>query len=145
MRYASAKLRHRRGDAAQGLQDRFPHPNQWEEVDHEFEDSVAGSLLSPTTGNESEGDPLGLGNEVRSRDLDMDTSTIRVCFRSLCGLRSPRRGGRSHNLQVLRPQDLSLRSTSQRHVPGSRQGNRPSPELHRSTFRGPSSSGGRQL
>ncbi|TEB31864.1 hypothetical protein FA13DRAFT_1754665 [Coprinellus micaceus] len=48
-------------------------PNQWEEVDHEFEDSVAGSLLSPTTGNESEGDPLGLGNEVRSRDLDMDT------------------------------------------------------------------------
>ncbi|RXW20181.1 hypothetical protein EST38_g5679 [Candolleomyces aberdarensis] len=70
-------------------------PNQWEEVDHEFEDSVAGSLLSPTTGNESEGDPLGLGNEVRLvfrfqssilhkadrergmlprlRDLDMDT------------------------------------------------------------------------
>ncbi|KAF6747156.1 exocyst complex component Sec5-domain-containing protein [Ephemerocybe angulata] len=48
-------------------------PTQWEEVDHEFEDSVAGSLLSPTTGNESEGDPLGLGNEVRLKDLDMDT------------------------------------------------------------------------
>ena len=68
---------------------------KWEEVDHELEDSVAGALLSPTSGNESEGDPLNLGSNVRYllsislsttclhrvrsvRDLDMDTSAD--CF-----------------------------------------------------------------
>ncbi|KAH6909641.1 exocyst complex component Sec5-domain-containing protein [Coprinopsis sp. MPI-PUGE-AT-0042] len=48
-------------------------PTKWEEVDHELEDSVAGALLSPTSGNESEGDPLNLGSNVSVRDLDMDT------------------------------------------------------------------------
>ncbi|KAG2003313.1 hypothetical protein CC2G_003924 [Coprinopsis cinerea AmutBmut pab1-1] len=49
------------------------NPPRWEEVDHELEDSVAGALLSPTAGNEGEGDPLNLGSNVSLRDLDMDT------------------------------------------------------------------------
>jgi hypothetical protein len=34
-------------------------------VDHELEDSVAGTLLSPTSGGDNERDPLGLGSAVR--------------------------------------------------------------------------------
>ncbi|PPQ68923.1 hypothetical protein CVT24_007667 [Panaeolus cyanescens] len=39
-------------------------PTKWEDVDHDLEDSYAGALLSPSTGAEAEGDPLGLGNVV---------------------------------------------------------------------------------
>lgn len=39
--------------------------SKWEEVDHELEDSVAGALLSPSTAGDAEGDPLGLGSNVR--------------------------------------------------------------------------------
>ncbi|TFK20519.1 hypothetical protein FA15DRAFT_673418 [Coprinopsis marcescibilis] len=49
------------------------NPSKWEEVDHELEDSVAGALLSPTSGNEGEGDPLNLGSNVSLRELGMDT------------------------------------------------------------------------
>ena len=38
--------------------------SKWEEVDHELEDSAAGALLSPLTGD-AEGDPLGLRNGVK--------------------------------------------------------------------------------
>ncbi|KAF9482707.1 exocyst complex component sec5 [Pholiota conissans] len=48
-------------------------PTKWEEVDHEFEDSVAGALLSPTNTGDSEGDPLGLGSPVKVKDMEMDT------------------------------------------------------------------------
>ncbi|KDR72595.1 hypothetical protein GALMADRAFT_252744 [Galerina marginata CBS 339.88] len=48
-------------------------PTKWEEVDHELEDSVAGALLSPSTAGDGEGDPLGLGNPIKLRDLDMES------------------------------------------------------------------------
>ncbi|KJA16657.1 hypothetical protein HYPSUDRAFT_47148 [Hypholoma sublateritium FD-334 SS-4] len=48
-------------------------PSKWEEVDHELEDSVAGALLSPSTAGDAEGDPLGLGSNVRVRDMEMET------------------------------------------------------------------------
>ncbi|KAF8970220.1 exocyst complex component Sec5-domain-containing protein [Flammula alnicola] len=48
-------------------------PTKWEEVDHELEDSVAGALLSPSSGGDMEGDPLGLGSTVRMRDMEMES------------------------------------------------------------------------
>ncbi|KAF9523252.1 exocyst complex component sec5 [Crepidotus variabilis] len=49
-------------------------PTHWQEVDHELEESVAGALLSPGSGGaDVEGDPLGLGNAVRIREMDMET------------------------------------------------------------------------
>ncbi|KAJ3517910.1 hypothetical protein NLJ89_g205 [Agrocybe chaxingu] len=48
-------------------------PLKWEEVDHDLEDSVAGALLSPASGGDGEGDPLGLKNALRMRDLDMES------------------------------------------------------------------------
>lgn len=49
-------------------------PSKWEEVDHDFEESVASSLLSPSaTGErEREGDPLGLGPAKSVKDVDME-------------------------------------------------------------------------
>ncbi|KIK70183.1 hypothetical protein GYMLUDRAFT_67436 [Collybiopsis luxurians FD-317 M1] len=46
-------------------------PMQWEDIDHELEDSVAGALLS--SNNEMEGDPLGIGTDVNLRDMDMES------------------------------------------------------------------------
>ncbi|KAF8970197.1 exocyst complex component Sec5-domain-containing protein [Flammula alnicola] len=46
-------------------------PKKWEEVDHEFEDSVASSLLSP---GDREGDALGLGTARNLRDLDIEST-----------------------------------------------------------------------
>ena len=39
--------------------------SKWEEVDHDLEDSVAGALLSPSSNNDAEGDPLGIGSAVK--------------------------------------------------------------------------------
>lgn len=36
---------------------------QWEDIDHDLEDSVAGALLS--SNNEVEGEPLGIGSDVK--------------------------------------------------------------------------------
>ncbi|TFY80240.1 hypothetical protein EWM64_g3773 [Hericium alpestre] len=44
-------------------------PKKWEEVDHE--DSIAGQLASPT-GSEGEGDPLGLGVFIDTKDMSME-------------------------------------------------------------------------
>jgi len=43
---------------------RLNEPRKWQVVDHNLEESVAGSILSPTPGD-IENDPLGLGNYVR--------------------------------------------------------------------------------
>ncbi|KAF8801103.1 exocyst complex component sec5 [Phlegmacium glaucopus] len=48
-------------------------PTKWEEIDHELEDSVAGALMSPSVGGDAEGDPLGLGNSVKMREMDMES------------------------------------------------------------------------
>jgi hypothetical protein len=65
--------------------------SKWQEVDHDIEDSVAGAVLSPTSGIDVESDPLGLGHtvkfslnsiplgylfiiRVRIREMDMETS-----------------------------------------------------------------------
>ncbi|KAK0446022.1 exocyst complex component sec5 [Desarmillaria tabescens] len=46
------------------------NPTQWEEVDHDLGDSVAGAL----TGNyDGEGDPLGIGSTVDVQDMDMES------------------------------------------------------------------------
>ncbi|KAF8634820.1 hypothetical protein AX17_004072 [Amanita inopinata Kibby_2008] len=50
-------------------------PTKWEEVDHDFEDSLAGVMMSPT-GSSADGepiDPLGLENHVSVRDMDMES------------------------------------------------------------------------
>lgn len=39
-------------------------PSKWQVVDHDLEESVAGAILSPTSGD-IESDPLGLGSTVR--------------------------------------------------------------------------------
>ena len=39
--------------------------SKWQEVDHDIEDSVAGAVLSPTSGIDLESDPLGLGHTVK--------------------------------------------------------------------------------
>lgn len=49
------------------------NPTQWEEVDHDLEDSVAGALLSPSSNNDAEGDPLGIGSAVKVREMDMES------------------------------------------------------------------------
>ncbi|KAJ3732617.1 exocyst complex component sec5 [Lentinula guzmanii] len=46
-------------------------PMQWENIDHDLEDSIAGALLSST--NEMEGDPLGIGSDVNLREMDMES------------------------------------------------------------------------
>ncbi|KII91212.1 hypothetical protein PLICRDRAFT_173102 [Plicaturopsis crispa FD-325 SS-3] len=53
-------------------------PTKWEEVDHDLEDSVAGALMSPTTGVEGDGDPLGLGQTVDLSDMDMESKAAVV-------------------------------------------------------------------
>ncbi|KIY47316.1 hypothetical protein FISHEDRAFT_74769 [Fistulina hepatica ATCC 64428] len=45
-------------------------PTRWEEVDHELEGSIAGSL---STNQDGDGDPLGLGSYVDVTALDMET------------------------------------------------------------------------
>ncbi|KAI0305323.1 exocyst complex component Sec5-domain-containing protein [Multifurca ochricompacta] len=45
-------------------------PTKWEEVDHE--DSLAGQLVGPT-GSVEEGDPLGLGEFIDVKDMDMES------------------------------------------------------------------------
>ncbi|TRM60363.1 exocyst complex component Sec5-domain-containing protein [Schizophyllum amplum] len=47
-------------------------PTQWEEIDHDLEDSVAGSLANASTEGDG-GDPLGIGSSVNVRDMDMET------------------------------------------------------------------------
>ncbi|KAF9068906.1 exocyst complex component Sec5-domain-containing protein [Rhodocollybia butyracea] len=46
-------------------------PMQWEDIDHDLEDSVAGALL--TSNNEMDGDPLGIGSDVNLREMDMES------------------------------------------------------------------------
>ncbi|KAF5318658.1 hypothetical protein D9619_010696 [Psilocybe cf. subviscida] len=49
------------------------NPKTWEEVNHELEGSVAGALMSPTgLKGESEGDPLGFGSNVKTKDMEME-------------------------------------------------------------------------
>jgi hypothetical protein len=49
---------------------------KWEDVDHEFEDSIAGALTSPVGGGgDAEGDPLGLRSVLRSVFLSQFAST----------------------------------------------------------------------
>ncbi|CAA7268370.1 unnamed protein product [Cyclocybe aegerita] len=55
-------------------------PLKWEEVDHDLEDSVAGALLSPASGGDGEGDPLGLKNALRSRMRDLDMESKAACL-----------------------------------------------------------------
>jgi exocyst complex component 2 len=38
---------------------------QWEDVDHDLDDSVPGTLLSPTGSGEGDGDCLGLESDVK--------------------------------------------------------------------------------
>ncbi|KAE9391105.1 hypothetical protein BT96DRAFT_959624 [Gymnopus androsaceus JB14] len=47
------------------------NPMQWEDINHDLEDSVAGALLS--SNNELEGDPLGIGSDVNLREMDMES------------------------------------------------------------------------
>ncbi|KAL1705960.1 exocyst complex component Sec5-domain-containing protein [Schizophyllum commune] len=47
-------------------------PTQWEEIDHDLEDSVAGSLANASADGDG-GDPLGFGSEVNIREMDMET------------------------------------------------------------------------
>ncbi|GAV99694.1 exocyst protein [Lentinula edodes] len=47
------------------------NPMQWEDIDHDFEDSVAGALSS--SNNETEGDPLGIGSDVNLKEMDMES------------------------------------------------------------------------
>ncbi|EKM75617.1 hypothetical protein AGABI1DRAFT_46058 [Agaricus bisporus var. burnettii JB137-S8] len=47
------------------------NPTQWEDVDHDLDDSVAGALLSPTGSGEGDADCLGLEGDVNVKDLDM--------------------------------------------------------------------------
>ncbi|KAJ3969971.1 exocyst complex component sec5 [Lentinula raphanica] len=52
------------------------NPAQWEDIDHDLEDSVAGALLS--SNNEVDGDPLGIGSDVKChllslREMDMES------------------------------------------------------------------------
>ncbi|KAF8907521.1 exocyst complex component Sec5-domain-containing protein [Mucidula mucida] len=47
------------------------NPTQWEEVDHDLEDSVAGALTG--NGGDVEGDPLGIGSSVNVREMDMES------------------------------------------------------------------------
>ncbi|KAJ3813086.1 exocyst complex component sec5 [Lentinula aff. lateritia] len=47
------------------------NPRQWEDIDHDFEDSVAGALSS--SNNETEGDPLGIGSDVNLKEMDMES------------------------------------------------------------------------
>ncbi|TFK41615.1 exocyst complex component Sec5-domain-containing protein [Crucibulum laeve] len=49
------------------------NPTKWEHVDHELEDSVAGTLFSPTGTGEGEGDPLGIGNYVSVQEMDTES------------------------------------------------------------------------
>ncbi|KAF5390101.1 hypothetical protein D9757_003841 [Collybiopsis confluens] len=46
-------------------------PMQWEDIDHDLEDSVAGALLS--SNNETENDPLGIGSDVNLKEIDMES------------------------------------------------------------------------
>ncbi|PFH47085.1 hypothetical protein AMATHDRAFT_68442 [Amanita thiersii Skay4041] len=53
-------------------------PSQWEDIDHDFEDSIAGALSSPSLGaggdgEREAGDPLGLGGFINLRDMDMES------------------------------------------------------------------------
>ncbi|KIL63509.1 hypothetical protein M378DRAFT_164391 [Amanita muscaria Koide BX008] len=48
-------------------------PSQWEVVDHDFDDAIAGTLTSPVNPDGEIADPLGLGNTVNVRDIDMET------------------------------------------------------------------------
>ncbi|KAF9564481.1 hypothetical protein CPC08DRAFT_788512 [Agrocybe pediades] len=49
-------------------------PTKWEEVDHELADTLAGAMLSPSIAQapEGEGDPIGLGDAYKLKDLDME-------------------------------------------------------------------------
>ncbi|KAF7761527.1 hypothetical protein Agabi119p4_9519 [Agaricus bisporus var. burnettii] len=49
------------------------NPTQWEDVDHDLDDSVAGALLSPTGSGEGDADCLGLEGDVNVKDLDMES------------------------------------------------------------------------
>lgn len=51
---------------------------QWEDVDHELEDSVAGALISPSGGTEGDGDPLGLGGTIKY--VGSTSSTVAECL-----------------------------------------------------------------
>ncbi|KAL1743983.1 exocyst complex component Sec5-domain-containing protein [Schizophyllum fasciatum] len=52
-------------------------PTQWEEIDHDLEDSVAGSLANASADGDG-GDPLGFGSEVNIREMDMETKAAVV-------------------------------------------------------------------
>ncbi|KAI0938572.1 hypothetical protein AcW1_001724 [Taiwanofungus camphoratus] len=47
-------------------------PTKWQEVDHDMDESLAGSLTGPSSG-EGESDPLGLGAVIDVRNMDLDT------------------------------------------------------------------------
>ncbi|KAJ4468807.1 exocyst complex component sec5 [Lentinula aciculospora] len=47
------------------------NPMQWEDIDHDLEDSVAGALLF--SNNDMEGDPLGIGSDVNLKEMGMES------------------------------------------------------------------------
>ncbi|KAF7289907.1 Exocyst complex component SEC5 [Mycena indigotica] len=47
------------------------YPTQWEEVDHELENSFAGALTS--TGDDPSSDPLGIGTRVNVKEMDLES------------------------------------------------------------------------
>ncbi|KAF9041419.1 exocyst complex component Sec5-domain-containing protein [Panaeolus papilionaceus] len=49
------------------------NPSRWEDINHDFDDTVAGSLVSPSVVAEREGDPLGLGHIPNLKDMDMES------------------------------------------------------------------------
>ncbi|KAF8157048.1 exocyst complex component sec5 [Crassisporium funariophilum] len=48
-------------------------PTKWEEVDHDFEDPVLSSSMSPAVGGDKDGDPLGLGTHRNVTDMNVDS------------------------------------------------------------------------
>ncbi|PPR03648.1 hypothetical protein CVT24_007762 [Panaeolus cyanescens] len=49
------------------------NPTQWEDINHDFDETIAGSLVSPSATAEREGDPLGLGHFPNLKDMDLES------------------------------------------------------------------------
>ena len=90
-------------------------------VDHDLEGSLAGALLSPIGGGDSEGDPLGLGSSVRYvvfslkwhfltnlrriKDMEMELSMLSWLLSFAKAFTSVilARGSLPHHFQIIRP------------------------------------------
>ncbi|KAF8189835.1 exocyst complex component Sec5-domain-containing protein [Mycena galopus ATCC 62051] len=49
------------------------YPTKWEEVDHEFEDSLASAITRTGASGDIEGDPLGLVTTINVKEMDMES------------------------------------------------------------------------